>query len=208
MRRQKANIFMESFESIAITTFKRPPKIWKRYVDDTFAILSKYVERCSLIHINNINEAIQFAVESEDENGEQPFLDCLIKKNPDGTLDTTVYRKPKNTGRYLNFHSYRSSATKRGFIKGLFRAERLCSTPDLLKTEMERIYSSQLNHSYPKKFIDCVKTRITNQAPLERNWTSTVCIPYVPRISDAIRRTLSPEGFRVAFADPRQRLNY
>ncbi len=57
-----------------------------------------------------------------------------------------------------------------------------------------------LKNSYPKKFIDCVNTRITNQAPLEHNWKSTVCIPYVPKISEAIRRTLNPEGIRVAFA--------
>ncbi len=140
-------------------------------------------------------------MESENDNGELPFLDCLIKRNPDGTLDTTVYRKPANTGRYLNFHSCHSSATKQGFIKGLFlRAERLCSTPNLLKSEIERIYSGLLNDSYPEKFIDHVKTRITNQAPLDHNWTSTVCIPYVPRISEAIRRALNPEGIRVAFA--------
>ncbi len=57
-----ANIFMESFENIAITTFRRLPKIWKRYVDDTFEILSKYVARSFLVHINKINEAIQFTV--------------------------------------------------------------------------------------------------------------------------------------------------
>ncbi len=28
--------------------------------------------------------------------------------------------------------------------------ESFCSTPDLLKTEMERIYSELLNNSYPK----------------------------------------------------------
>ncbi len=81
---------MESFENIAITTFRLPPKIWKRYVDDTFIILSKYVARSFLVNINSINEAIQFTVESENENGELPFLDCLIKRNPYGTLDTTV----------------------------------------------------------------------------------------------------------------------
>ncbi len=67
------------------------------------------------------------------------------------------------------------------------------------ETEMQIIYSELLNNSYPKKFIDRVKTCITNQAPLERNWTSTVCIPYVPKISEAIRRALNPEGFPVAF---------
>ncbi len=124
-------------------------------VDDTFVIRSKYVARSFLVHINNINEAIQFTVESENENGELPFLDCLTKRNPDGTLDTTVYRKPTNTSRYLDFHSCHSSATKQGFIRGIFlRAKRLCSTPELLKTEMERIYSELLNNSYPEKFID------------------------------------------------------
>ncbi len=35
-----ANIFMENFENIAIKMFRRPPKIWKRYVDDTFVIVN------------------------------------------------------------------------------------------------------------------------------------------------------------------------
>ncbi len=67
-----ANIFMESFENIAITTFRVPPKIWKRYVDDTFVILTNNVARNFVVHINNINNAIQFTVESENEKGELP----------------------------------------------------------------------------------------------------------------------------------------
>ncbi len=35
------NIFVENFENMAITALRRPPKIWKMYVDDTFVILSK-----------------------------------------------------------------------------------------------------------------------------------------------------------------------
>ncbi len=59
------NIFMENFESTTLTTFRRPQKIWKRYVDDTIIILSKYVARSFLVHVSNINEAIQFTVKSE-----------------------------------------------------------------------------------------------------------------------------------------------
>ncbi len=47
-----ANIFMENFDNIAITRFRRPPKIWKWYVDDTFVILSKYSARSFLGHIS------------------------------------------------------------------------------------------------------------------------------------------------------------
>ena len=36
-----ANIFMEEFESKALSTFPVPPKLWVRYVDDTFVIIQK-----------------------------------------------------------------------------------------------------------------------------------------------------------------------
>ncbi len=71
------------------------------------------VRRTQVTHINNINEAIQFTVESEKENGEIPFL------------DTRVYKNRTNIGRRLTFHFCQSSATKQGIIKDLFlKAER------------------------------------------------------------------------------------
>ena len=36
-----ANLYMESFEEQAVTTSSYEPRIWKRYVDDTFTILDR-----------------------------------------------------------------------------------------------------------------------------------------------------------------------
>ncbi len=69
---------MENFENTTLTTFRCPPKIWKRYGNDIIVILSNYVALRLLVHINNRNEAIQFTVESENENGEIPFLDTRV----------------------------------------------------------------------------------------------------------------------------------
>ncbi len=51
------NIFKENLESIAITTFRRLQKLCKLFVDDSCAILSKYV-----VYITIINEQIKFTL--------------------------------------------------------------------------------------------------------------------------------------------------
>ncbi len=43
-----------------------------------------------------------------------------------------------------------------------------------------------------------VRSRAKNKLSLERNWASTVSIPYAPSISETIRRALNQEGIRVA----------
>jgi hypothetical protein len=56
-------------------------------------------------HINSQHSMIKLAVEEESNKGILPFLDCLVKKSSSGSLETTVYRKSRNSGRYLNFQS-------------------------------------------------------------------------------------------------------
>ena len=53
-----ANIFMEDFEQKALGTARLKPKLWLRYVDDTFIIWSHGLENLDdfLSHINPINK--------------------------------------------------------------------------------------------------------------------------------------------------------
>ena len=73
-----ANLFMEDLETKALATAPSTPKIWKRFVDDTFTIIQKADKDAFLDHINSIDVNIHFTSEDPKEDGSIPFLDMLI----------------------------------------------------------------------------------------------------------------------------------
>ena len=89
-----ANLYMEDFEIKALSTSPHPtPFMWKRYVDDTFAVIKSACKRSFLEHINSIDQYIQFTGEDSRTDGSMPFLDILVIPQHDGSLNKTVYRK-------------------------------------------------------------------------------------------------------------------
>lgn len=98
--------FMEQFEQQAISTANYKPKIWYRYVDDTFVVWSHGREKLEefLQHINSIHENIKFTMETENEKMELAFLDVLVTRK-EGRVGHTVYRKPTHTDRYVHSES-------------------------------------------------------------------------------------------------------
>ena len=111
-RQNVAGLFMEDFEQTALVTVDREPKLWLRYVDDTFIIWPH--GRTQLVaflnHLNNLCEKIQFTMEVEEEN-QLPFLDVLVRRNGD-SLSTSVYRKKTHTDRYVHFRSHHHPQVK------------------------------------------------------------------------------------------------
>ena len=71
-----ANLVVEGIE-----TFTDPPRLWKRYVDDTFMIMKRSELSEFLTHLNKIENSIQFTMEKE---GCLPFLELLVKRSPSG----------------------------------------------------------------------------------------------------------------------------
>ena len=57
------NLFMEDLEIKAIRTSNTPPKIWRRFVDDTFTIIKKENRNNFLQHLNSIHPNIKFTCE-------------------------------------------------------------------------------------------------------------------------------------------------
>ena len=68
-----ANLYMEFFEELALETAPTRPRLWKRYVDDTFCILRKGSAEELLHHLNGVRPTIKFTVEQE-EDGTLSFL--------------------------------------------------------------------------------------------------------------------------------------
>ena len=99
-----ANIYMEHFESSAISTSPALIKWWFRYVDDDVHsatmkdLVNKHQE-----HLTSIDPCIKFTIELPGTDG-LPFLDTVTKPTPNST-ESTVYRKPTHTDRYLDYNS-------------------------------------------------------------------------------------------------------
>ena len=66
-----------------------------------------------LEHLNSLRPSKEFTMEME-EGSSLPFLDTLIKRNKDGTVDTSAYRKPTQTDHYLQYSSHHPSHVKLG----------------------------------------------------------------------------------------------
>ena len=75
-----ANLYMEEFEEQAIATATYKPKIWKRYVDDTFTVLGKDYVDGFLQHLNSQQPTIRFTMEIEKDNT-IPFLDTSVSRD-------------------------------------------------------------------------------------------------------------------------------
>ena len=72
-----ANLFMEDFETRALSVSPNAPRIWLRFVYNTFVIHRAEHTQQFLTHLNSLDPNIQFTTESPDQQGFLPFLDTL-----------------------------------------------------------------------------------------------------------------------------------
>ena len=202
-----ANIFMAELEQTAIKTMVSMPKLWLRFVDDVLAIMKRQDVDTTLQHINEQHPDICFTMEIESD-GSLPFLDTRIIR--DGSqLQTTVYRKPTDTGRYLSFESHHPVSAQRSVVHALLsRALTIVSDDEERDREVQRVTQTLLANGYPSAFIsrqlEHVRTtnaRKTSSSPNNKKTatapTATITVPFVAGTTQAIQRVLRPLGIRV-----------
>ena len=147
-----ANIYIKNFEVEAIRSSPNPPQFWKRYVDDTFTILQSSKKEEFLEYLNSINQQIQFTAGNQREDGAMPFLDILVSPGRDGSLSTSVYRKPTHTDLYLQWESHHPLSSKYSAIGTLqHRANTICSNTQLLQKEEKHLHQVSVPHMGPEQ---------------------------------------------------------
>ena len=90
-----------------------------------------------LSHLNSLRPTITFTAE-EEVDGKLPFLDTLLHRKNDGSLDISVYRKPTHTDRYLNFSSHQSRHVKEGIVSYLFHRVRNIAQRENIQVERRK----------------------------------------------------------------------
>ena len=74
-------------------------KLWDRYVDDVFSIVKTQHIRTLFDTINNITDRIAFTIEKE-KDGQIAFLDVLLTRTDNGTIETHYTEKRHTPTRY------------------------------------------------------------------------------------------------------------
>ena len=208
-----ANLYMEEFEQIALRS-NNAPRLWKRYVDDTFMIIrSRFLSRF-LQHLNSIRPGVICFTHEIEENNTLPFLEVLVMRADDGSLNTSIHRKLTHTDQLLNFYSNHPVSNKRSVVSTLSKRGNLIpSTITAKKQEESHLRAVFAANNYTKDFVLQTILQSTSDNKKHRSETPemTVPIPYVKGTSENIRRILGEVDIRTVFKTTntlRQLLSY
>ena len=146
-----ANLCKDVIEEQAIHNAVIPSKVWKRFVDDIFAIIKKSAVLSFHDTLNSIDPHINFTIEHE-QDGRIAFLDTLISRN-NCSISIDVYRKPTHTERYLNYLSHHDHKHKISTAMTLIRSLTLPTDKENTKRELKHV-SDTLGKQWLSSEID------------------------------------------------------
>ena len=208
---------MEDLVAQTIQTSSTPPTLWMRYVDDTFTIIKKEDRDSFLQHLNSIHPNIKFTCEEVRSDGSMPFLDNLIAPEEDGSLSTSVFRKPTHTDLCLQWDSHHTISSKYNVAGSLYhRAKTVCSNPQLLQKEENHLCKALKKCKYPTWAIKRAKlksqnlirsaTRNNNNQSGQNNNNNKdlyIVVPYQQGLSERIKNTCKNMGYKYSLKEAR-----
>ena len=163
-------------------------------------------------YINSMDDNMKFTAETTRVDGAMPFLDTLVIPQNDGSLSTTVYRKPTHTNQYLQWDSHHAISNKYSVISSLLhRAKGICSTQEQLEEEQTHIHRVLSSCNYPGWAINRMKLK-TNTPVKPKNSNNSnkdtksntikrsyITVPYMKGLSESIKNMCKRYGIQVYF---------
>ena len=109
-----ANFYMCNLENTVFANNPAlKPRVYCRFVDDCFLIINSELDLLPLINAFKNNSVLNFTYELGDRK--LNFLDVSLE-HKNGTLNTSVYKKPTDPGIYLSNQSECPQRYKEGMI--------------------------------------------------------------------------------------------
>ena len=190
------------------------PRLWLRFVDDTFVIIKAEHSQHLLHHINSQDPHIQFTVEEPSHHGTLPFLDTLVTIGPNHNLDTTVYRKPTHTDQHLHWDSKQFITAKQSIYNTLAHRAKIAShNQEKLNKELEHIKKGlhafqfppcalkQLQHRFNRKqnqdFNHNHNSTTTDNLNSNNHKNITTLVHYIQGIGERFKKACHSRGIQV-----------
>ena len=196
-----ANAFLCSIKE-KLEQDNKLPEFYRRHVDDTFAMMKSVpATEDFLSTLNSCHPSINFNMDLASDN-KLPFIGMEVLKKG-CKLETSVYRKPTNTGLLLHHQSHVDKRYKKSLLKTMLnRAFHLSSTWESFKSECDHLSGIFINFKYPESLIKStichfvtsvssenpqVQAQATNETTVHR-----VVLPFKDQKSaDAVKKQLS-----------------
>ena len=140
-----------------------------------------------------------------------PFLDILITPCEDGSLATTVFRKPIHTDLYMRWESHHAISSKYSMRGTLHhKANTICSSPKLLQREeqhLQRVLTRCKYRVWPLNRV-MIKMKTLAQKNKKKNKSCNtgnqqqnpyLVVPYYKGLSESLKRTCNKNVVQVYF---------
>lgn len=200
-----ANLVMNELitEVVATLPFKLP--FIKLYVDDTICACPGDKVDELLKMFNSYHHKLKFTIELEKDN-KLPFLDVLVIRNPNGTLETNWYLKPTASGRVVNYLSAHALTHKISTVKNLFYRAYHLSSAKYHKENENLIKCILKTNNYPIALVNRILNGYNKQLQRSINVrgvsepTRYFKFPYIEGLSEEIQKHISKKDPTVKLA--------
>ncbi|XP_078510994.1 uncharacterized protein LOC144770387 [Lissotriton helveticus] len=199
-----AILYMAAFEADTVLCRHNPFRdhlhLWMRYIDDIFMIWNGDPTYLSSFHtwLNQQSPHLQFTIQSDNQSVD--FLDITIYEDQ-GTLLTTLYRKPAERNSLLQYSSHHPRALRDNLPFGQFlRIRRNCSIKEHYFEQSEDLARRLKERGYPKRLVTKARKRawfypheelLTQKDQTTQSQDRLVCVTTFSTKSNKIKRIIN-----------------